>query len=428
MVRVENLIAGAGIAGLGLGQRLHEMNKEYYIIEKNSEVGGLCSSFEIDRFIFDYFIHLSFTSNPIVRGFFDDISYIKHVPNPCNYYHGIWIKHPAISNLYPLSDEEKKRILVGLECRERYKKESKDSYEKWLRYQYGDYYSEHFPLVYTRKYWCEEANRMGTEWIGERVYQPSIEEIIEGMRTEDTPVSYYAKEMRYPENGGFKSFLKGVTQPQNISLDEEVIEIDLKERIVTTNKDSYCYNRLYSSIPITELKRIIVNDNSEKYIDLCKASGQLRWTGAYLVSLGLKGVCPRKDLWDYVYDEEIAISRLYFPSLMAPSSAPYNCFSVQAEIYTMNGNRNERSDEELLDETISQLNNIGIIDPADIIVKDIRFWKYCNILFDHNIYKNRDCIMNYLKCNGLIPIGRFGKWDYLWSDQSFMSGYNAALE
>ncbi len=30
-----------------------------------------------------------------------------------------------------------------------------------------------------------------------------------------------------------------------------------------------------------------------------------------------------------------------------------------------------------------------------------------------------------LKDKEIIPIGRFGHWDYLWSDQAFMSGYEA---
>jgi len=34
--------------------------------------------------------------------------------------------------------------------------------------------------------------------------------------------------------------------------------------------------------------------------------------------------------------------------------------------------------------------------------------------------------MEYLRTNDIIPAGRFGDWDYLWSDQAFNSGKNGA--
>ena len=54
MVKVTNLILGAGIAGLGAGKRLAELGEEYLIIEKEKYAGGLCAGFNIDGFDFDY--------------------------------------------------------------------------------------------------------------------------------------------------------------------------------------------------------------------------------------------------------------------------------------------------------------------------------------------------------------------------------------
>ena len=49
---------------------------------------------------------------------------------------------------------------------------------------------------------------------------------------------------------------------------------------------------------------------------------------------------------------------------------------------------------------------------------------YSNVIFDRDIYKNRKIIQEYLDNVGIKYIGRFGKWDYLWSDQSLMTGKN----
>ena len=65
-----------------------------------------------------------------------------------------------------------------------------------------------------------------------------------------------------------------------------------------------------------------------------------------------------------------------------------------------------------------------IIKEEDIIVKDVRYEKYANVLFDFNIYSSRKKIREYFEERGIKTIGRFGEWDYFWSDQSLMSGKN----
>lgn len=428
MIEVKNLILGGGIAGLGVGVHCRKRDDEYLIIEKENFYGGLCASFHVGDFIFDYFIHLSFTMDEFVRRHFDKTPHYSHTPNPFNYYYGTWIKHPAMNNLYPLSQYEKDKILEGLANRDQYSDRWKENYEYWLRYQFGDYFAEHFPLVYTRKYWGDEAKNMETEWVGKRIYQPSIDEILQGMKTEDTPVTYYAKEMRYPITGGFGEYLKSFVNEDHIRMNERVVTIDVKNNIVITDKEEYRYEHLYSSIPLPELANIVINDKSEENRVFNESIKKLHWTSGYLISLGLSGVCSRKDLWDYIYDENIMVSRYYSPSLMSPNTAPSNCYSVQAEIYTKDGEGIKLAPSKLLEEIIDQMDDIGAIDKAKIVVKDVRFRKYCNVLFDHAVYKNREAALKYLKKKGINPIGRFGEWEYYWSDQSFMSGYKAAAE
>jgi hypothetical protein len=40
----------------------------------------------------------------------------------------------------------------------------------------------------------------------------------------------------------------------------------------------------------------------------------------------------------------------------------------------------------------------------------------------------RKVVRDYLSSVGIETIGRFGEWDYLWSDQSLMSGLGAGKE
>ena len=203
-----------------------------------------------------------------------------------------------------------------------------------------------------------------------------------------------------------------------MKLHETVVGIDTKNCIVETNKGNYHYNTLFSSIPLPEMGDVLKNE------ELRNITKNLHWTSGYIVSIGVNGELRRSDLWDYIYDEDIAISRFYSPSLMSSETVPDGCSSVQAEIYTKDGERAEDEDA-LLQLAIDQLDTIGVIDKAKVCLKDIRFSKYCNILFDHKVYDSRKDALDILKEMRIIPIGRFGRWEYLWSDQAFMSGYEA---
>ena len=69
-----------------------------------------------------------------------------------------------------------------------------------------------------------------------------------------------------------------------------------------------------------------------------------------------------------------------------------------------------------------------MFEKEDVIVKNIRSEKYAKVIFDHHIYLNRKIVLYYLEDNKFISAGRFGEWDYLWSDQSMLSGRNGALK
>ena len=233
MMKVDYLILGAGIAGLGAAYAAHQRNKEALVVEKDTTYGGLCGSFEIDGFRFDRFVHLTFAKDETVNAIFHKScgELIKHTPNPFNIYHRQWIRHPAQNNLFPLSAEEKEAIIRDFKARPDVDATYvPKNYEEWLRVQFGNYFAEHFPMVYTKKYWMKEAKALRTEWVGKRIYQPSLDEVIIGGQTADTPVTYYAKEMRYPQKGGYKALLKSMAEVANIEYGMCVTEICTKEK------------------------------------------------------------------------------------------------------------------------------------------------------------------------------------------------------
>lgn len=416
MKYIDNLILGAGIAGLGAAYALRSRGERSLILEKDATYGGLCGNYEIDGFRFDRFVHFSFTANPEVRAIFDGSAkeIIKHVPNPYNIYHRQWIKHPAQNNLYPLSQAEKDELIDGFLHRK-----SADTpihnYEEWLRVQYGDAFAERFPMVYTKKYWMHEAKDLRTEWVGQRMYQPSVKEVIAGSKTADTPLTYYSKEMRYPANGGYKSYIRELGEQADVRYNAEVTCIDPQNKIVVAGEEQYRYERLMSSIPLPELIKSIA-DAPEVVQDAC---GQLECTSGYHISVALKTKNIPPYLWWYIYDEDILAARVYSPSLKSPDNAPDGCSSLQMEVYCK---ENEYSERELIERTVGKIVEMGLIKKEDILFTHVGFEKYANVIFTEPIYKARKIVREWLSEQGIETIGRFGEWDYLWSDQSLLSG------
>jgi hypothetical protein len=153
------------------------------------------------------------------------------------------------------------------------------------------------------------------------------------------------------------------------------------------------------------------------------AARALRHTCGFQISLGFRRPDVARHLWFYIYDEDVPPARVYSPNLKSPDNVPAGCSSLQAEVFFSN-----RADippaEDVLLRTIDKLVAMGLFAKKEIVVQDIRFEKYANIVFDHNIYTNRQVVLSYLTSLGIESIGRFGKWDYMWTHQAFEDGKN----
>lgn len=416
------IILGAGISGISASYHLNQNGIKNIVFEKDDNWGGLCGNFKVDGFRFDKAIHLSFTNNKYVKDLFlSSCEYITHKPLAYNYYKGRWLKHPAQNNLEPLDLREK--IDAISDFVENYnKKENFANYEEWLRAQYGNYFSEHFPLPYTKKYWTLEAKDLSVSWVGNRMYQPNIKEVLRGAFEKETPNTYYADEMRYPTRGGYKSFLKYIRKDCDIRLNKQVVDIDVKNKVVFfEDNGSEKYDDLISSIPLPEYGKLI----KDMPVGIKKACAKLMYTSIALVSVGLNKINIPRHLWFYIYDEDVLAARCYSPSMKSADNAPEGCSSFQFEIYFSKVKSLMLSEDKLVEHIIKKAcKKMHIFNENDIVVKDCRILEYGNIIFYQDMEKDRKIVLDYLEQIGIKPIGRFGRWEYLWSDQSLLDGVN----
>lgn len=414
-----NVILGAGIAGISAAYHLKQKGESSVIFEKDNDWGGLCGFFEINGFRFDRFVHFTFAKDEKIAELFAKSSPLyAHPPVSYNYWRGCWLKHPAQNNLAPLPIEEKVKIIDSFVNRPRKDVAEISDYAEWLRVQYGDYFAENFPFAYTRKYWGVEAKQLETKWVGNRLHVSPLPEVLRGAFAEQQENFYYTKFMNYPKKGGFRSIMNECRKGLDIRLNKKAVRIDTAAKQVefadgTVEK----YDNLISSLPLPEIIKMI----SDVPENVQNAAKQLRWTCGYQVSLGFNRPDVAKYLWFYIYDEDVPPARVYSPNLKSPDNAPEGCSSLQAEIFFANGVKVVDKNI-ILQKTVERLKEICQFNDSDVVVKDIRFEPYANIIFTPEIYESRKVVREWLQARGIKTIGRFGEWDYLWSHQAFESG------
>ena len=419
MRKIDVLILGAGISGLASALKSRIVGRESVIFEARDRAGGLLDNFVVQGFRFDNAVHLSFASESDVRTIFDKTNFFTHSADAKSYELNKWLKHPVQNNLYPLDAEEKVHLISSFLERPDFIGEN---YKDWLNQQYGYALSERYPLRYTRKYWDTPAEQLSTTWIGDRMRRAKLDEILLGAFTENTPNTYYLKEVRYPKYGGFRSFIEPLISEACIEYNHEVSNLNVESKTVTfTNGVSIQYSTLISSIPLPAL--VSITDNVPN--NVIKASQSLTCTSIDLVSVGFnKKVVD--DLWFYIYDEDILASRAYSPSNKSPDNAPPGCSSLQFEIYTR-GNKSKYTKEFLVENVLYAIEKMQIASVDDILFTHHKHLPYGNVIFDIEMEENRRLARSIYKSPDVQLIGRFGEWDYLWSNQSFMSGYNVVL-
>lgn len=426
-------ILGAGMAGYGASHHVQAEGLAAVCYDKRPHYGGHTSSFTTPNgFIFDEGPHISFTKDEGMQDFFAnavDQEFETVQARFNNYWKGLWIKHPVQVNLNGLPED----LLVPIleDFFEAYhhpvEPETIDNFADWLIASYGRTFAETFPMVYGKKYHTTEASNMSTEWLGSRLYTPEPEEVLHGLLAETTPDVHYIDHFRYPSEGGFAAYMESFPRFDSVAVqpNHEVVAIDPVSRIITfADGREARHDTIISSIPLPSLIPLIEGVPE----DVQSAAAQLACTQCVIVSLGI----DRPDLSDthvsYFYDPDIRFARLSFPHMLSPGNAPEGTGSIQAEVYFSEKYKPLRqSADSLIPVVVEDLIRTGVLKEEDTILdQDARVLPYANVIFDLDRAPALDVVHGYLDDVDIHYCGRYGDWDYIWTDESFRSGEQAA--
>lgn len=417
------------MAGYGAWSRLRQEGLDPVIYDKNTHPGGHTSSYaSAEGFVYDEGPHISFTKNERIQKLFADNAggdYQTIHARVNNYWKGAWIKHPAQCNLHGLPPDLVVPWLKGM-IEAKFAPEAPiANYEDWLVASFGRPFAETFPMQYGRKYHTTPAANMSTEWLGPRLYKPSLEEILAGALVPSTPDVHYISHFRYPTNGGFAAYLRPFTEQATMALGHELVELDPAARTLRfANGRSVAYEHVISSVPLPDLIARIPGAPA----DVAAAAGRLACTTCVVVNVGLARADISDWHWTYFYDDDFCFSRVSFPHMFSPRNAPEGAGSIQAEIYFSAKYKPLTGTLEAWRQAaVRDLTRCGLIREDDrIVFSNAIVARHANIIFDLERRAALETVHGYLDEVGVRYCGRYGEWGYQWTDEAFESGENAA--
>jgi UDP-galactopyranose mutase len=227
-------------------------------------------------------------------------------------------------------------------------------------------------------------------------------------------------------HGGIGALANQLSRGLNVSPNSEVVEVKPSgtEIRIKYRRDGEIREttseKILSSIPLPELVGIL-HDPPE---DVEKAAGSLVYNSLVCVNIGVKRPDIIDKHWLYFPEEKFVFNRISFPMNFSEHTTPGGRSSILVEVT----HREASTDPaKLRDRVVEDLAKTRIITERDEIeVCDTSTFKYAYVIYDLYHGKNVRIIHDYLERSNIIPIGRFGEWEYFNMDKAILSGKDAA--
>ncbi|MFN3384044.1 MAG: protoporphyrinogen/coproporphyrinogen oxidase [Archaeoglobaceae archaeon] len=386
-------VVGGGLAGLRVGYEL----KGNCVVFEAKKIGGLLSSEEINGFTFDTGgSHIIFSKDyEILQEMLNFIeNYVEHRRRAFIFYKGKLVKYPFENGIFSLSAQERFEILKDFVENLLKKKEEPKNLLEWFRYVFGNAITEKYLRPYNEKIWKRSLEEISLEWVGGRIPNPPIEDVLRasvGMETEG-----YTHQLRffYPLSGGIETLAKNVAKNVVVRI-EAVKKIELEDKIVVNSE--YEFNKLVYTAPLKFLPSMF--KEAREIEDEIK---KLECNSLAVVGIGVKGKVPNVH-WIYVPQDDIVFHRIAFLSNYSPNMAPKGCATIIAEI-----SNPEKLGE---DEVLEGLRRMGIENEVEVV--KTWHWEHAYVVYNHEYRRSIEKVKKFLIQRNIIPFGRFGAWEYL---------------
>ncbi|MEM0086320.1 MAG: FAD-dependent oxidoreductase [Zestosphaera sp.] len=436
-------VVGGGLAGLSTAYHLLRRREDLKItvLESSNKVGGLLKSEMLGGYLFDIGgSHIIFSKHldklkemlSFLKG-----NHVKHYRNTKVYYKGTYVKYPFENGLHDLPPEERFECVWG--AVEAYVKRLKNelrepqNFLEWLPYVFGEGIASKYLIPYNEKIWKTDLSEITLEWVEGRVPTPPIKEII--MSAVGINVEGYTHQLTfyYPTSGGIEALVQGLlseilsSKRVEVLTNQEVkrVSFSSRDRLLVETRD-YCFECV-SVVYTASLKRS--RDTFKEILGgLSNDLEKLRSVPIAVVGLGIKGEV-RPYHWVYLPDKKHLPHRIAVLSNFSRSNAPPEGASIIAEVSFKNEDElRSVPEDQLVRKSYEDLLEISLIKNPELEVSKVWRWRDAYIIYDKNRPEILKKAEEELRKLGVFINGRFGAWEYLNMDATYMKSEKIAEE
>ena len=419
----DTIILGAGATGLFTARELlNKGGNSVLVLEKNSFVGGIASSFQRNDFIIDFGPHKLFSLLPGVMEEFKSINgednlIVKKVNSlfflgkkfqfpikPLEMLKNISLRTAYNGAMIPLSLAKSlvRYNLLG-------KKD--ETFEDYLVKGFGRRVYNILFEGYAKKVWAH-PDELSKDIAEIRIPLPNIGGLLKSTKKEGQ-VKINASEFYYPKYG-MKQFMEKLAESieskgGEILLNQKVVLIEKKGGMfsIRTDEGAYICKHLVSTIPLESF----VDVYSRSPEEIKEVSAGLRYNDLSLVYLFFDKPQVITDNWIFFPEIEYSFNRLSEQKSFSPYTVPAEKTVLCAEI--TNPEINKLPKEQIVSRAIDDLGKAGIVADAKEISEKLflRFNKVYPV-YDKHYKKNVHRLIHFLDSEGIVSLGRNGLFNY----------------
>lgn len=441
------VVLGGGLAGLSAAQRFAEAGWEVTVVEAESQVGGLASSYTREGYTFDHGPHRLYSSleslnehfKMVLDGNWDYRDRLSRI-----FIKGRFVDYPLKSNMLhralpPLTLVRAGLDYVAVRIRNAIRPIPDDNFENWVLKRYGRTLYEVFFGTYTRKAWGIPCTQISADWANQRISLLSLWDAVKKtlFRPKNVPRTYVSRFL-YPKHGGIGELSKGyrrlierdggqvLTSTRVVSVESEGDHVTGITCLTEGEERTLAADIFVSTIPLTLLVPML---GERVPPEVTRAVDGLTHKGIICIYLKLDRPRLTPDHWVYIPEEHIAVHRISEMTNFSEACAPAGKTIVCAEVTSTRGDRYwTMADDDLLRLAADNLAELGLLEKGEVIPGGwVKRVDYAYPIYDLTYRGHVRTLTDWLRgFSNLVSTGRQGLFRYGNMDHSVAMGHAVA--
>ena len=389
------VIIGAGISGLTAARNL---DREFVILEKENYIGGLSTQYQVNGHSFDFGGHyFHFQDKGEIKKLVERVCVFKEFSRKSKtFVMDRFVPFPVQFHLSFLPAPV--RAAIVKEVMETPFTHA-DNLHDYLEANFGRTLFLLFFHPFLTKYYNIDLHQLVSDMDRGSIPPPDRKRIAAGAAGKRFFDAGYNPVFYYPQTS-LRDFIENYAafiDPARIHLNEEVVAVDIRKRVVRTTVSQYNYDQLITSMPLKRLLEIITPRES------LPSGRQLAHVSTLLVNVLLKRKRKRFH-WVYIADSGIPFYRVGF----YPVHRGRACYLERSVSpgYVID----KKKLREEIQYTLGVMGLVG--SPEEVEFFDARVIPVSYILFTRDWHRVVPYTLEVLEAYGIYSIGRYGSWNY----------------